>query len=137
MKREHINPKDLPDWSSYFSQIVITEKAGLRIIYVSGQVGVDQTKEIVGDGSLKTQTEQAFKNLQTALNSVDAGMADIVKLNVYMVSYQPEQAAIVGESLNHYFAKGKLPALSLIGVQSLAQPEFLIEIDAEAIVDVD
>jgi enamine deaminase RidA (YjgF/YER057c/UK114 family) len=136
LKKDYVNPKELPDWSNFFSQIVITEKAGLRLIFVSGQVGVDQAKEIVGDGSLKAQTEQAFKNLQTALNSVNADMADIVKLNIYMVNYRPEQAAIVGECLDQYFVKGKLPALSLIGVQSLALAAFLIEIDAEAIVDI-
>jgi enamine deaminase RidA (YjgF/YER057c/UK114 family) len=135
LKRNYVNPKELPDWSNFFSQIVVIEKAGLRFIFVSGQVGVDNNKEIVGDGSLKAQTEQTFKNLQTALNSVGAMMADIVKMNVYIVNYRPEQAAVVGEYLDKYFEKGKLPALSLIGVQSLAIDNFLIEIDVEAVVD--
>jgi enamine deaminase RidA (YjgF/YER057c/UK114 family) len=135
LKRDYINPKELPDWSNFFSQIVITEKAGFKLIFVSGQVGVDNTKEITGDGSLKTQTEQTFKNLQIALKSVDADMADIVKMNIYVVNYQYEHAAIIGEYLDRYFIKGKLPALSLIGVQSLAMDKFLIEIDAEAVVD--
>jgi enamine deaminase RidA (YjgF/YER057c/UK114 family) len=135
LRRDYKNPKDLPDWSDSFSQIVVIEKAGLRFIFVSGQVGIDNNKEIFGDGTFKTQAEQTFKNLQTALKTVEADMADIVKMNIYVVNYRYEHAAVIGEYLNKYFAKGKLPALSLVGVQSLARDEFLIEIDAEAVVD--
>jgi enamine deaminase RidA (YjgF/YER057c/UK114 family) len=137
LKRDYKNPKGLPDWNDFFSQIVVTEKVGLRFIFVSGQVGVDNNKEIVADGSFKAQVDQTFKNLQTALNSVEAEMADIVKMNIYVVNYRYEHAAVVREYLNKYFAKGKLPALSLIGVQSLAIDKFLIEIDAEAVVDME
>ena len=137
MKKNYINPKELPDWSDFFSQIIEIEKAGLRFIYISGQVGVDNNKKIVGNGSIKDQTEQAFKNLQIALKSVRATMNDIVKMNIYIVKYRYENASVVGKILSEYYTKGKLPALSLIGVQSLALDDFLIEVDAEAVVEIE
>ena len=59
MKHEYLNPPTLPDWSGMFSQVVLTEKNGLKFVHISGQVGVDHTKKMVGDGSLRTQTKSA------------------------------------------------------------------------------
>jgi enamine deaminase RidA (YjgF/YER057c/UK114 family) len=133
MKREHINPKALPDWSGMFSQVVITEQNGLKFVHISGQVGVDQDKNLVGDGSVEAQTRQALVNLQVALGSVGVNLSDVVKLIIYIVDYQYEQAAIIREELRAVFPPERLPALSLLGVKALADKQFLIEIDAEVI----
>lgn len=66
MKRGYINPKTLPDWSSMVTQVVVTEKNGLKFIHISGQVGVDPAKKVVGNGSIEAQTRQALINLQAA-----------------------------------------------------------------------
>lgn len=55
----------------------------------------------------------------------------------YVVKYQPEDAGIIGEVLRQHFSVGQLPAMSLIGAQALAKEEFLVEVNAEAIVDSD
>jgi enamine deaminase RidA (YjgF/YER057c/UK114 family) len=133
MKREYINPQALPNWSGMFSQIVLTEKNGLKFVHISGQVGVDQAKKLVGDGNLRTQTRQALANLQVALGSVGVSVGDVVKLTIYLVDYQYEQAAIIREELRTVFPPEQLPALSLLGVAALADKQFLIEIDAEVI----
>lgn len=133
MKREHLNPKALPDWSSMFSQVVVTEQNGLKFVHISGQVGVDQDKKTAGDGSLRAQTRQALANLQVALGSVGASISDVVKLLIYVVDYQYAQAAIIREELRAVFPVEQLPALSLIGVAALADEKFLVEIDAEVI----
>lgn len=135
MKQQHLNPATLPDWSSMFSQVVVTERNGLKFIHISGQVGVDRDKKRVGDGSLRVQTRQALANLQAALDSAGAGISDVVKLIIYVVDYQYEQAIIIREELRAVFLPGQLPALSLIGVAMLADKEFLIEIDAEVIAE--
>lgn len=131
--RKHLNPPTLPDWSSMFSQIVLTEKNGLKFVHISGQVGVDRDKRLAGDGSLGAQTRQALVNLQEALSSVDASVGDVVKLTIYVVAYQYEHAAIIREALRAVFPPEQLPALSLLGVAALADPQFLIEIDAEVV----
>lgn len=133
MHRKHLNPPALPDWSSMFSQIVVTELNGLKFIHISGQVGVDQDKKLAGDGSLSAQTRQALANLQVALDSVGANLSNVAKLTIYVVAYQYEQAAIIREALRAVFPPEQLPALSLLGVAALADPQFLIEIDAEVI----
>ena len=137
MKHEYSNPPTLPDWSGMFSQVVVTEKNGLKFVHISGQVGVDETKKLVGDGSLKAQTKQALTNLRLALENVGVGVHDVVKLLIYVVDYEYEQAGIIREELRAVFSPERLPALSLLGVDALAEKHFLIEIDAEVIADAD
>ena len=137
MKKYYLNPATLPDWSNYFSQVAVIEKNGIKTIYVAGQVGVDRHKNLVGNGELRGQMKQTFSNLQTALESVDATMTNIVKMNIYVVNYQPSDAEAIGEVIREHFRIGQLPARSLIGVQALAEESFLVEVDAEAVVDID
>ena len=137
MKKYYLTPATLPDWSNYFSQVAVIEKNGIKTIYVAGQVGVDRHKNLVGNGELRGQLKQTFSNLQTALESVDATMANIVKMNIYVVNYQPSDAEAIGEVIREHFRMGQLPAMSLIGVQALAEERFLVEVDAEAVVDSD
>ncbi len=68
--------------------------------------------------------------------SAGATAGDVVKLVIYVVNYQYGQATIIQEELLKVFSKDKLPALSLIGVAALAEERFLIEIDAEAIANI-
>ncbi len=137
MKKYYLNPGTLPDWSNYFSQVAVVEKNGIKTIYVAGQVGVDRQKNLVGNGKLREQLQQTFSNLQTALESVDATMANIVKMNIYVVNYQPSDAETIGEVIRENFRVGQIPAMCLIGVQALAEERFLVEVDAEAVVDRD
>ena len=135
MQKEYLSPITLPDWSHYFSQVVVIEKYGIKIIYLSGQVGVNPQKNLVSDGNFRDQLEQAFRNLEIALDTADAAMSDIIKLTIYVVQYQPEMAESIGEILRQYFKPGCLPAMSLIGVHALAEEQFLVEVDAEAVLD--
>ena len=135
MNRKYINPESLLNWSSMFTQVVVTEGNGLNFIYISGQVGVDSSKKLVGNGSLQDQTHQALVNLQIALNSVGATTKDVVKLLIYVRNYHYEQAAVIREELQRAFVINQLPAVSLIGVFALAEEHFLIEIDAHAIAE--
>ena len=137
LKKSYITPATLPDWSSYFSQIAVVEKHGMKMIYLAGQVGVDRQKNLVGNGTLRDQLQQTFSNLETALATVDAKITDMVKMNIYVVNYQPEDAEAIGEILRQYFPAGQIPPMSLIGVQALAEPRFLVEVDAEAAIDAD
>ena len=106
----------------------------IKTIYIAGQVGVDRHKNLVGNGKLSAQLKQTFINIQLALESVAATMADIVRLNIYVVNYQPSDANAIGEIIRQYFTMGQLPVMSLIGVQALAEERFLVEVDAEAVV---
>jgi enamine deaminase RidA (YjgF/YER057c/UK114 family) len=136
MNRTFINPEKLPDWSGMFSQVVTVEKNGLKFIHVSGQVGVDASKSLVGSGNFGEQTMQALINLKFALESAGVRMTDVCKLRIYVVNYESIHASIIREALRDAFVIHRLPALSLIGVAALADERFLIEIDADAIAEV-
>jgi enamine deaminase RidA (YjgF/YER057c/UK114 family) len=135
MKLTHLNPPDLPDWSALFSQVVIAEGSPLRLIAISGQVGVDRQQAVSGDGGFAAQLDAAFRNLVAALSAASCSVADVVKLTIYVVGYTPEKAGAIAETVRRHLGSGPLPACSLIGVQALARPEFQVEVEALAIAE--
>ncbi len=135
MKLTHLNPPDLPDWSAFFSQVVVAEGSPLRIVAISGQVGVDRQQTVSGDGSFAAQLEGAFKNLLVALSAASCSVADVAKLTIYVVGYTNEKAGVITETLSRHFGSRPLPACSLVGVQALARPEFQVEVEALAIAE--
>jgi enamine deaminase RidA (YjgF/YER057c/UK114 family) len=134
MEWMHLNPDDLPDWSSFFSQVVCVEGSGSKHVFIAGQVGVDAEKRLAGDGGFEDQAERAFDNVGAALASVGGGWADVAMLTIYVVGYEEARASVIGRAIRARFAAGKLPACSLVGVQALAESRFLIEVEATAIV---
>jgi len=130
----HLNPSALPDWSETFSQVVIVDHAALRHVYVSGQVGVDAEKRLVGDGSFKAQIDGAFSNLELALGSARASWLNVVKLTIFVVDYQPAHSSSIAQAISSRSVAGRLPALSLVGVAALAKPELRVEVEAIAVV---
>jgi enamine deaminase RidA (YjgF/YER057c/UK114 family) len=136
VERNYLNPADLPDWSSFFSQVICVEGHGARHVFISGQVGVDAQKRLAGDGGFEAQTERAFENLGTALARSGATWADVVKLTIFVVNYEGALAPVIGRAIRARFTAGKLPTCSLIGVQALAESRFTIEVEAIALVDI-
>ena len=134
MAKTFSNPESLPTWKDFFTNIVTVEANSLKTVYLAGQVGVDHSKNFVGNGDLESQTQQSFKNVSTALATVGATLADITKITIYVVNYKPENAAVIGKVIGAYFPNQK-PACSLIGVQALAEERFLIEVEAIAVVE--
>ena len=135
MKWTHQNPPDLPDWGSFFSQVICVEGQGVRHVFLPGQVGVDAQKRLAGGGGFEAQAERAFENLGTALARSGATWADVVKLTISVVGYEEARAAVIGRAIRARFAAGKLPTCSLVGVQALAESRFTIEEEAIALVD--
>ena len=108
---------------------------GGRTIYVSGQVPVNEKGELVGKGDLLAQTEQAFRNVDTALKAAGASFADVVKITTFVVGYKPEHRAIMHQVRSKYVVKDRMPASTLLGVQALAVADYLIEVEAVAVAD--
>lgn len=130
----HLNPRDLPDWSETFSQVVVVEHEGLQLVHVSGQVGVDAEKRLAGDGSFEAQVDGAFSNVELALGSAGASWPNVVKLTIFVVDYQLAHASSIAQAISSRFEASHLPALSLVGVAALAEPRFLVEVEATAVV---
>lgn len=135
MSKEFINPPTLPNWEEVFSQLAVVTIGTTKTIYISGQVSVDCDKNLVGAGDLKVQAMRVFQNLELALAAVAAKVSDVVKLNIYVKDYQPADAALINAALRRYFPQENQPASSWLGVQSLAEEGFLIEVDAIAVIE--
>lgn len=116
-----------------FSPVVVA--TGKRTIYTAGQVSIDEHGELVGANDLAAQTAQAMRNVGLALVAAGAGYADIVKITTYVVNYSSEQRAVIGNARAPFFAGGEPPASTLVGVAALALPDWLVEIEAVAVVD--
>ena len=133
MLKEHINPPSLfPSLQNGFSQIVTAQ--GGKTVYISGQTAWDANTQIVGGMDLGGQTRQALRNVRTAVEAVGGTMADVVSLRIYVVNYKLEDAGVVGEALREFFPAEAPPASTWLVVTSLAVRDFLIEIEAIAVV---
>lgn len=116
-----------------FSQVVVA--SGMRTIYTAGQVSIDEHGALVGAGDLAAQTAQAMRNIGRALAAARASYADIVKITTYVVNYKPEDRVVISKARASFFASGMPPASTLVGVTALALPEWLVEIEAVAVID--
>jgi enamine deaminase RidA (YjgF/YER057c/UK114 family) len=134
MGKEYINPDTLfPSVQNGFSQIVVA--SGGKTVYISGQTAWDARKEIVGGADLSEQAKQALRNVRTAVEAAGGDLSDVVALRIYVVNYKPEQAGAIGDALREFFPVERRPASTWIGVSSLAVPDFLIEIEATAVLE--
>lgn len=134
MPKEYINPNSLFQSLPHgFSQVVIA--SGRKTVFISGQTAWDVRKNIVGGDSVLEQARQAFRNLEKAIRAAGGTLKDIAALRIYVVDYQAESGTAVGTALREFFSQQNPPVSTWIGVSALAVPEFLIEIEATAVLD--
>ena len=134
MTKESINPPSVfRSLDHGFSQAVVA--SGRKTLYVSGQTAWDSHKQLVGGTDLEKQARQAFTNLQAVVEAAGGTLADVVSLRIYIVDYQPGRVAAVGSAFRHFFSGEPKPASTWVGVAALADPGFLIEVEATAVFD--
>ena len=134
MTRKAINPDSLYGSVQYgFSHAV--KSAGGTTIHCAGQVAWDKNYQLVGKGDVAAQARQALKNLTAVLAAAGATPADVVRIRTYVVNHTPELLGSVGAALGEFWGDVIPAANTWIGVQALALPDFLIEIEATAQID--
>jgi len=101
------------------------------LVFVSGQVGIDDQGRVVGQGDMRAQAVQVFENLKTVLVAAGAGLDRIIKLTIFCTD--AARAAEVREVRSQYLGD-HWPASTLVIVQALGAPEWLVEIEAVAAV---
>jgi enamine deaminase RidA (YjgF/YER057c/UK114 family) len=106
---------------------------GSRLLFVAGQVADDTQGRLVGAGDLAAQARQAFANVGHARAAAGAGPAQVTKITIYVVHHQAEYLADISPARVAVFGDHK-PADPLVGGEALAEPGYLIEIDAIAVV---
>lgn len=133
MTKEIFSPATLPPPVGY-SHVAKVNKGTL--VYLAGQVSSDASGKLVGEGDFEAQAEQVFRNLRLGFEAAGATMADIVKLNVYIVA-EVDQAEVpkLRAIRDRHVDTAKPPASTLVFVTRLARPGWLIEIEAIAAID--
>ena len=131
MQRKVINPTTVFNSLQYgFSQAMEVPEG--RRIMLSGQVGVDAQERTVGPG-ITEQTATALDNVEKVLAAVGGDLSHVIMLRLYIVESAREQQEPIAEALRQRFAHNPPPS-SWIIVSGLSLPEWLIEIEAEAVV---
>lgn len=129
-KARYLNPPALERPPGY-SHVV--EVRGSRLIFISGQAGVDANGTVVGGDDLEEQAEQAFQNLSIALESVGCTASNLVKLTVFVRDMG--RLADYRRARDRFFKSVSppvAPAVTLVEVSRLYAAELLIEIEAIA-----
>ena len=122
IEKEYIEPNE------GFSETVVVKTGNFKTLYISGQIG---------DGAnLEAQTIATFQNLEKQLQNCNATFKDVVKMNSYIVNFNPEvDLPIFRKVRKQFLGNENYPASTLVGIQSLGKNEWLIEIEAIAVVE--
>lgn len=131
MALECINPATLPVPETY-SHVVVA--SGSRMVFVSGQEPEDIDGRLVGAGDLAAQARQVFANLGRALAAGGARPDQVARITIYVVNHKRDYLPLIEEARVALFGDHK-PADVLVGIATLSNPDYLIEVDAIAIVD--
>lgn len=122
IEKEYMEPNE------GFTQTVVVKTGNFQTLYISGQIG---------DGlDLESQTITTFQNLEKQLSSCNATFKDVVKMNTYIVNFNPKvDLPIFRKVRKEFLGTENYPASTLVGVESLGRKEWLIEIEAIAVVE--
>ncbi len=130
MTLECINPSDLPTPPTYSHVVIAT---GTKLVFVAGQEPEDEAGNLVGEGDLAAQARQVFANVGRALAAAGAGPDQVAKITIYVVGYRHECLPVIEAARVAVFGDHK-PADVVLGVETLSRSEYLIEVDAFAVI---
>jgi enamine deaminase RidA (YjgF/YER057c/UK114 family) len=128
---EFLNPEGL-NRNPAFSNVAVVS-GNVRTIYVGGQDAIDAEGNIVAVGDIAAQTEQVLRNLRTALAAAGAEPEHVVKWNVLIVEGQDFRSGYVAFQ-RVWGDRSNPPVITAALVKGLAHPDFLVEMDAIAVV---
>jgi enamine deaminase RidA (YjgF/YER057c/UK114 family) len=130
MEKRQTNVRFINRAPAGYSHVV--EVKGGRTLYIAGQVAVDKDGNLVGRGDFRAQVKQVFENLKARLEEGGAAFKDVVKLNYYLTDASDVQA--LRDIRNSYLNTENPPASTLVVVKQLVREEYLIEVEAVAVV---
>jgi len=126
------SPGQLPKPVGYSHVCEVTSG---KLLYISGQVAMDSAGKLIGEGDYRAQLRQVFANLNTALEASGAGFKNVIKLNYYIVDrVDRSEFFAYREVRDQYVDTANPPAATVVVVRGLFLPEFLVEIEAIAVV---
>jgi enamine deaminase RidA (YjgF/YER057c/UK114 family) len=127
------NPETMAKPVAGYSQVA--QVTGGKLVYVAGQVALDASGNLIGKDDFHAQAEQVFKNLNAAVQAAGGTFHDVIKLNYYCAeSVDPSAILQVREVRDKYVNTQNPPASTFVVVHRLVRPEWLIEVEAVAVV---
>ena len=122
-------PETMPKSVGYSQVAVVT---GGKIVFIAGQVALDKSGNVVGKDDFRAQVQQVFENLKAAVEAAGGDFSDVIKLNSYVLDLS--HLSEFREVRDKYINLKNPPASTVIQVPRLFRPEFLVEIEAVAVV---
>ena len=104
-----------------------------KTLYISGQVPLDMELKSIGEGDIAAQTEHVYANMEKVVKSAGGSMRNIVMLNIYCTdldAYDKHTRSVRKKYFGDYY-----PATTAVEVRRLYRPEYMIEIEAIAVLD--
>jgi len=130
MKKEQIRTDKLREPSGHFSQAIATDAKG-RLVFISGMTARRADGSIAGIGDIEAQTRQVCENIKSAVEAAGGTLDDVVRVDVYVRNM--EHFDKIHKVRREYF-KPPAPASTMVEVTKMVSPEYLIEINAIAVV---
>src|ERR1700756_3856263 len=127
------NPETMAKPTAGYSQVA--EVGEGKIVYIAGQVALDKSGNLVGKDDFRAQAQQVFENLKAAVEASGGDFNSVIKLNYYCAeSVDPAQFPVLREVRDKYLNTANPPASTFVVVKRLVRPDYLIEIEATAVV---
>jgi 2-iminobutanoate/2-iminopropanoate deaminase len=127
VSRQEYRVEGLPEPFSHYTDVV---RAG-DLLFVSGCVALDAGGNLVGEGDVVAQTRQVFENIGLCLAAAGASFADVVKVTTFLTDIGDR--ARINPVRQEFFGDAR-PASTLVEVSALVLPEFLVEVEAVAVI---
>ena len=135
MRVERTNPAAMPEpLNGAYTHVVATHLGDATLLFVSGQLALDDGGSVVSPGDMSAQAERVFELISLALAAHHATLDDIVNLRTYVTDI--DQRAAYGAVRTRRFS-GDPPASTLVEVSSLAHPDAVLEVEAVAAIAAD
>jgi len=127
------NPDTMAKPTAGYSQVA--EVTGGKLVYIAGQVALDKSGNLVGKDDFRAQVQQIFENLKAATEAAGGNFNSVVKLNYYCAeSVDPSQLPVVRKIRDQYVNTANPPTSTFVFVKRLVRPEWLLEVEAVAVI---
>ncbi len=127
--KKQLTSKKIRQPNGHFSQAIVTEARG-RLVFISGMTSRRADGTIAGIGDVEVQTRQVCENLKSAVEEAGGTLDDVVRVDVYVRNM--EHFETIHKVRREYF-KVPAPASTMVEICKMTSPEYLIEINAIAV----
>ena len=131
MRKAIINPEGMMLPPSKYSHGISVELSEATLIFVAGELPLDQEGNVVGPNDIAAQTECVFQNIEKVLKASGASLDDVVKATIFVTGMKDFKKVVAVR--DKYFAKSS-PASTFVGISKLTRDDCLVEIEAIAVV---